>query len=183
MHEVAERCPTFVGVSPPCTYFSTIQRFNHAKRHRVTAPSVLDRERDEAYCFLNFAMQLCQIQHAAGRFFYHEHPRKATSWQVASVRDVSILPGVVQVPFEQCSLGLIAYDGTPIEKQTTIMTNSTVLADRLRLCKCTCTTPHFRIGGNIPGTSVSVAAAAAVYPPPMRRLLAEAVLEEHKLRK
>ena len=42
--------------------------------------------------FLEFCMELCEIQYKGGRYFVHEHPWGAVSWEEQSVMKVKSLP-------------------------------------------------------------------------------------------
>ena len=71
-------------------------------------------------------------QAAAGRYFLHEHPSGALSWNLTAIKDLRELPGVVRVNADQCQYGATAVSGTrrgvPIKKPTGFLTNSPELA-------------------------------------------------------
>lgn len=55
---------------------------------------------------LEFAMQICETQHEAGRLFAFEHPGGAASWEESCVKKVMNMPGVLTVDMDQCMHGL-----------------------------------------------------------------------------
>ena len=165
-----------LGLSPPCTTYSPLMVLFNLKN----MPFAARQQRfKQAHVLLDFAMLCARIQHRAGRKFYFEHPRRATSWCRNQVKDVERLSGVIKVHFDQCALGLCSPSGKPLKKPTTIMTNSMALVNNLKGKKCTCKTlPHKQIMGMEQGVKLSIWAAA--YPKPMCRLLAAAVEEENR---
>ena len=137
---------------------------------------------EKAECFLNFAMFLAKLQHDEGRFFVHEHPAAATSWAKPGVQELRALPGVMEIDFDQCRLGL-RIDGSPVKKTTKLLTNSEAVVARFINKRCNCTVPHKIIQGRMADGSGTVAAHCAWYPDEMCRLLAEAaIVEENRAR-
>ena len=73
--------PGLLILSPPCTRFSHLQNLH---------PQGLPAERNpaawaEAIAFVDFAMELAEVQRVAGRSFVFEHPQSATSWKLSKV--------------------------------------------------------------------------------------------------
>ena len=95
----------------------------------------MDRARAAAEIQLNFVSELYQEQIDGGRYFLHEHPMWATSWQVASIAGICQQPGVQRVQGDQCQYGAEARSGPgqgqPIMKPTGFMTNSPMVARAL----------------------------------------------------
>ena len=50
-----------------------------------------------------------------GRYFLHEHPAYATSWQEIAVKDLLAKAGVVTATCDQCRCGCTAEDGLPVK--------------------------------------------------------------------
>ena len=81
-------------------------------------------------------MKLYQIQWSEGRYFVHEHPESASSWQEQCVNEMLRKQGVIRVTGDQCRYGLTSHDGMrtgPARKSTGFMTNSACIAKRLSL--------------------------------------------------
>ena len=51
---------------------------------------------------MRFCCELYKLQAEAGRYFLHEHPAQATSWQLAAVRELLETNGVQSVVGDQC---------------------------------------------------------------------------------
>ena len=73
--------PGLLILSPPCTLFSHLQNLH---------PQGLPAERNpaawaEAIAFVDFAMELAEVQRVAGRSFVFEHPQSATSWKLSKL--------------------------------------------------------------------------------------------------
>ena len=83
---------------------------------------------------LRFGIELCRIQHEAGRVFVFEHPATATSWENSSVKDLMQLPGVMLSVMDMCCFGMVAQDEegvAPVRKTKKILTNAPEVADAL----------------------------------------------------
>ena len=161
-----------VGLSPPCTIFSDIQRLWNIKR--------MTKERYEAkwahgMLLLRHAMDVCMLQYRSGRCFFFEHPARATSWGTEVVRRIQELPGVHCVNFDMCRLGLVSKASrTPMRKRTTIMTNCHALSMSLQGKLCTRDHEHVPIHGNEGG--MSRAAFAQIYPPGLVSLISHDIV-------
>ena len=91
---------------------------------------------------LELCIKLYRIQLDAGRYFLHEHPATATSWQEGVVKKLMTEEAVERVMGDQCRYGLSTKDGSvigPAKKPTGFMTNSVCIARRL-MKKCPNTT-------------------------------------------
>ena len=81
---------------------------------------------------LRFGIELCRIQHEAGRVFVFEHPSTAASWESSSVKDLMRLPGVMLSVMDMCYYGMVAQDEEGValvRKSTKILTNAPEVAD------------------------------------------------------
>lgn len=158
--------PFFTMLSPPCTMYSLMQNLNLAKMQ----PHVRKKRWVEAHCMLDFAMHIAKRQVQSGRFFCHEHPVGASSWKRRSVTD----PTVVKVNFDQCRVGLRTPSGEkPLQKRTTLMTNSIRLRDIFAPLQCNCTEEHGVIQGSELGHRVST--WCQIYTPAFVNHLADGV--------
>ena len=114
--------------SPMCTAFSTWQRINN----RIRDPYVVEAEKRRAVMHLEFCIELYREQLRHGRYFLHEHPAYATSWQEEAMRGLMGEQGVETATCDQCMYGCKSADGSPVKKPTTFLTNAPELAKRLR---------------------------------------------------
>ena len=89
---------------------------------------------------LNFVCNVYRKQMAQGRFFVHEHPATAVSWNEREVVRLAMMPGVQVVVADQCQYGLKSKSDTgellPALKPTRFMTNAAPMAELLqKRCK------------------------------------------------
>ena len=91
-------------------------------------PKEVEGRKERARRHLEFVVEMCRAQVRAGRYFVHEHPSNALSWQEASIRELLALPGVERIDGDQCQYGSEARrgpnEGEPIKKPTGFATNS-----------------------------------------------------------
>ena len=114
-----------------CTAFSTWQRIND----KIRCPVTVAVERKRAVEHLDFCMELYREQMRHGRYFVHEHPAYASSWQEETVQKLLDESGVTRATCDQCLYGCES-GGEPIKKPTTFMTNSDEIARQLdQRCK------------------------------------------------
>ena len=118
-----ERPMLLVG-SPMCTAFSTWQRINNKIRDPVTVAGELKRAKQH----LEFCVELYRIQANGGRYFLHEHPAYASSWQTEIMESIMKDDGVTKVTCDQCQYGCADESGNPVKKPTSFMTNAPELA-------------------------------------------------------
>jgi hypothetical protein len=83
---------------------------------------------------LKFCMLSYRIQDESGMYFLHEHPSKATSWDMPEVKKITELEGVELTRGDMCALGM--YQDTEegrklVMKPTGFMTNAKVLGEGL----------------------------------------------------
>ena len=89
---------------------------------------------NEAVGDLNFCLQLYKIQMREGRYFLHEHPLSATSWQLPSVKAMLSKHGIISTYVNMCAYGMTSKDEGGkglVSKLTRFMTNSPAIADKL----------------------------------------------------
>eukprot|EP00974_Lingulodinium_polyedra_P015742 1526826-Lingulodinium_polyedra.AAC.1 len=71
-------------------------------------PQEVKRRQLEGEILLRFAIQIYEMQLAAGRHFLHEHPAAAASWQDDRMVRLRARAGVGEVVGDQCQYGLKA---------------------------------------------------------------------------
>ena len=110
---------------------------------------------------IKFCCELYLHQLKVGRYFLHEHPQSATSWDLPCIKEVLASKGVEAVITHMCQFGMTSKDDQGREgsvlKPTRFMTNSAcILLELDRKCK----------GGHVHTQLVGGRAKAAqVYPP------------------
>ena len=114
--------------SPMCTAFSTWQRINN----KIRDPYVVEMEKRRAVMHLQFCVELYREQLRNGRYFVHEHPAHATSWQEECMQKLLGEHGVETATCDQCMYGCATASGDPMKKPTTFMTNAPEMAKRFR---------------------------------------------------
>ena len=131
LNMVRETKPLFLIGSPMCTAWCSWQRIKAQKRDPAKVKSELARARKH----LEFVVSLYHEQVSAGRYFLHEQPRTASSWQEDAVQDLANIPGVETITADQCQLGAEVPDGdqagAPVRKATGFMSNSRALLHHL----------------------------------------------------
>ena len=105
---VREQRPYMLIGSPMCTHFSTWTYLNDAKAKDTEK---LRRARKKAIQHIEFMVSLYEEQLAAGRYFLHEHPRYATSWQLRRMAHLMATPGVELAHGDQCQYGSVIRRG------------------------------------------------------------------------
>ncbi len=153
--------PMFIIGSPMCTAYSTWQRLLRAQRD----PHQVRRQRVRADLHMAFTMEVYKMQMDGGRYFLHEHPASAESWQLEPVKAIGHYSNVDTVIGDQCQYQQEAGTGAPVKKPTKWMSNSPEVLKQL--CKrCSgrgglCSRPQ---GGAHRLCSGHVSRMAAVYP-------------------
>ena len=120
LHELAVRRPKILMNSSPCTFYSALQRlWNHKK----LSPPVLAQRKEEATTLMNFALLCLEQQLARGGAVCHEHPSRASSWDLPRMQMLASQDGVFLPVFDQCSYGLVSPQRrTPLQKRTRLLT-------------------------------------------------------------
>ncbi len=123
--------PLFLIGSPMCTRWCSWQRLNDLRRD----PAVVQREKIRAAVHLEFVCELYHDQIEDGRFFLHEHPEGAGSWEEEPISQLLLVPGVKRVTADQCQYGqevnFSMCKGRPVKKPTGFMSNAPHLLMRL----------------------------------------------------
>ncbi len=115
-----------------CTHFCTWQALNMAKSVDKEA---MEEARRAAIEHIEYVVELYEMQLDAGRYFHHEQPLWATSWQLPKVEELMKRTGVTRVRGDQGQFGSEIQSsqckGDPIMKPTGFMTNSPMIARAL----------------------------------------------------
>ncbi len=128
--------PLFVIGSPACARWCTWQALNDLRRDVRT----IEEEKRTADIHLKFMVQIYQEQIDGERFFLHEHPEGAGSWNEDCVESILRSPGVSRVRADQCQYAQEVqygtYRGRPVRKATGFMSNAPKLLAQLeRRCQ------------------------------------------------
>ncbi len=145
-------CPLVLVVSPPCTAFSI------ANQGEID-PQALAR----AIEMVRFSMEVCELQHRAGRHFIFEQPQSSRAWNLDDVVRLGYQEGVERTTFHQCMYGLVASDqsgSAPAYKPTSVLTNHPALVNVLQ-DKCRGGHRHVQLVGK------QACQRAAAYPRPV----------------
>ena len=86
-----EQRPILLIGSPMCTMFSSWQHLNFSKSNDKEA---MRRAYAGACVHMEFVAEQYHEQVEGNRYFLHEHPRYATSWQLRCMEQLQELPGV-----------------------------------------------------------------------------------------
>ena len=115
----------------PAECAERLNNINHAKM----SPEEVKTRFQYARRHLEFSVKLYKMQLDAGRYFLHEHPQGASSWQEPCIKEVMKRHGVTRVVGDQCMYGLKSkekgHEG-PARKRTGFMTNSVCIAQQLQ---------------------------------------------------
>ena len=88
---------------------------------------------------MNFAVELCEVQHQAGRGFVFEHPKFASSWTAADLSALMGREGVYEAVLDMCSFGMLSKDELGVglcRKPTRLLTNMEPVAEMMsKTCK------------------------------------------------
>ena len=108
--------PLLLIGSPVCIVFSTMNHINHAKMSTEEVTARFQYARGH----LEFCVKLYHMQLEAGRYFLHEHPYGASSWQEPCIQKMMAKNNVIKVMGDQCMYGLKArnkeHDGASQEE-------------------------------------------------------------------
>ena len=125
--QLEKQKPALIVGSPMCTQYLSWQRINDRKR----SPAEIARRLAAAKVHMQFVCELYRMQHSAGRFFLHEHPDQASSWDLQCIRSVLGLDDVHRVVGDQCQYGQEIADGHPVKKPKGWMSNSESILQQL----------------------------------------------------
>ena len=151
-HDISKSDPLIVLAAPPCTVFSSLQNIN--QRHHGTPE--WEKKYQDGLTLLQFSADVCWDQISRGKFFLHEHPATASSWDLPMVRELAEHPGVVAVTGDMCRWGMRLVEEREnqgidqpvlVKKPTKWMTNCSLLATLLGV-RCTGGHEHSRLEGS-----------------------------------
>ncbi len=97
-----EQKPYVLVGSPECKQFTTFHAINAA---RSSDREAMAKAKTAAIVHMNFVCELYQEQIDGGRYFVHEHPYWAASWQLQAVEKIMNQDGVERVRGDQCQYG------------------------------------------------------------------------------
>ena len=171
--------PMFLVGSPVCKAWSSWQALNEAKGNS----DLLQRERARSLIHLQFCIELYKEQMNNGRFFLHEHPEFATSWQTDCMKNFMSDPRVFKVRGDQCQYGQeVRYgrrQGSPVLKPTGFISNGHQILEQLqRRCdgpNPECSRPR---GGQHVQCEGRVARDAARYPDGLCRAILRGMVKQ-----
>ncbi len=172
LQRVEKDKPFMLIMSPMCGPFSKLQEvFNYPKMER----SEVEAKISAAMEHLQFTVELCARQHAAGRLFLFEHPASASSWDTQVIQTLADVDGVHHVKFDFCMLGMETTDNqgraAPAKKRTGVLTNSYAVANLLHGAQCRGEHWHMELVGGKAGP-------CQVYPDKFARLICEGIKKE-----
>ena len=120
--------PTIIIGTPMCTQFCAWQNLVNAKRDPAVTKRLVN-----AAMHLEFCCKVCRHQISEQRYFLHEHPQSARSWQERCITDILKMDDVGKVTCDQCQFGATTTDGLPLKKPTSFMSNAPELLKALEL--------------------------------------------------
>ncbi len=126
-----EQNPLFIIGSPMCTRWCSWQHISD----KIRDPNIVEREKKKALVHLEFMTGMYRGQIEGGRFFLHEHPEAAGSWEERCIADILQIPEVGRVCGDQRQYGQeVQYGehrGQPVRKATGFMSNAPKILERL----------------------------------------------------
>ena len=163
-----------------CTHFCTWQALNTAKSADKEA---MEKARRAAIEHIEYVVELYEMQLDAGRYFLHEQPLWATSWQLPKVEELMKCTGVTRVRGDQCQFGSEIqsgqYKGDPVMKPTGFTTNSSMIARALNAtCSGISGWCSRSKGGRHRPCSGKHAKNAAIYPRGLCRAILQGIREQ-----
>ena len=165
--------PYFLVGSPECTPFSTLQNLNMITPEGK-AKVMEARRRGEVH--LKFCCELYAEQMSGGRYFLHEHPLTAASWQVECIKNLMGSPMVLSVKAHMCAFGMTSRDKEGegfAKKPTRFLTNSVELAKTLDK-QCPGNHRHVQL-------MEGRAKAAAIYPQGLCKAVCRGALNQSRI--
>ena len=120
--------PTLVIGSPPCTFFSRLQKLN-LYVHGPEWAARYEVEKKKAAKHIAFCLKVFELQRSRGAYFLLEHPESANSWDIPELVEFRRLDGVMTQVADQCMYGLTTHsdvkgESLPAKKPTRFMSNS-----------------------------------------------------------
>ena len=114
--------------SPPCTMYSQVQKLSEKVRTpghpgREAARARYAKKFSEAEAHLKFCAFIYWMQDKRGKYYLHEHPRRASSWDTACMKKIEALTNNVKVRSDMCAFGMRGKNDFFVKKPTTFYTN------------------------------------------------------------
>lgn len=129
---IEELQPELVLGCPPCGPFSVLQNLNRGKVDQQRWEEQLADAKEH----LRFCCSVYKKQVSRNKFFIHEHPDRATSWDEECIQEVLQLDGVERIRGDMCRHGMVGEDefgGGAVKKPTGFMLNSKEISKELAL--------------------------------------------------
>ena len=109
IRKIEEEEPMLVIGSPPCTYFSTLQELNKFnQRYNEEWLARCNDNLTKATNHIKCCITLYRMQMDKGRYWLHEHPWSAKSWQIPEMEELFEDPKVQFAYADQCQFGSTA---------------------------------------------------------------------------
>eukprot|EP00973_Karenia_brevis_P001770 241268-Karenia_brevis.AAC.1 len=92
----------------------------------------VQRRWEEAVRHIEFCACVYKLQIKHGRYFLHEHPHGATSWQLPAIQELLKTSGVIKTRAHMCKFGMTSRDEWGeglVYKPTAFATNSPRIAE------------------------------------------------------
>ena len=168
--------PEFLGGSPPCGPFSNLQNLVDALGK--VDPKVREQRLKEGKKHLRTAVRAYWKQMNEGRYFVHEHPKGAKSWEEKCMRDLMNDERVYVVTGPMCKWSMESHDihgKGLVLKMTQWVTNSARLANILQ---GVCSNSNGRTWHRHVNLVNGRARAAQVYPPKLVKAMLVAMRQQ-----
>ena len=91
----------------------------------------LEALREDEMPLVDLGVDLCLEQHAEGRFYLGENPKRSRIWTRTRVQELMDLPDNLVVTCDAGAYGAETRDGFPIQKPHQWVTNSELIAEQL----------------------------------------------------
>ena len=129
--KIEEEDPTILIGSPMCRDWCAMLRVNWQNM----APGEKARRLEEARKHIEFVCRLYKARRLRGKYYLHEHPAQATSWDEPSIKKLQRDTQGCKTTFDMCQFGLISWDDEgkpkPAKNTTTVLTNMPSLQGEL----------------------------------------------------
>ena len=130
VRKVPKDRPRLLIGSPMCTGYNVMNNINYAR----LSQEEIDEKMKYARLHLEFCIKLYRIQMRESRYFLHEHPQSASSWQEEAIMKLLQEESITRAVRDQCRYGLTTKDGIntgPAKKPIGFITNSICIAHKL----------------------------------------------------
>ena len=127
---VLEEKPFLLVGSPPCRAFNQIFSSNISRMNPEVVKSIVR----EGVVHLLFSIELYRIQLQGGRYFLHEHPWTATSWELREMQKFMSQEGLCYSRGDMCVFGMTSKDDLGeglVMKPTGWLSNSWFIAEEV----------------------------------------------------